>query len=339
MPAARAILWVAESLRSDTPDRIDLPNFSSLAGDSAYFKRCVMTFPTRIQRDPVFGTVISNLSIVTGTVLWDRRQTLAEALAGRGKSVHVTAFPSYKTCDAGFSRSFFKNYPDMILAFKCFEWIEELDPVLAVVHPQDLMNGAAQKNIPPGTDIFSPGSVYRDLARRQDEALGFFVSQLQRVKKWEDTLFVVVGDHGVSLSGAHPPLDPDCWFSPLLLHGPGIAAGAAFDLAECVDIAPTVCRLLGAAPPRGTTGRALGEALLEPGDAPVSGEPKLLRLHELCKEFAERLQSAALAEEEKGRLKAEFHGDEGYPGWGRFESMDALLEHNRRVLDRLKAAR
>ncbi|MEK7270796.1 MAG: sulfatase-like hydrolase/transferase [Planctomycetota bacterium] len=331
MSPARAVLWVAESLRADAPEKLDLPNFRAVEASGTRFRRCVMTFPARIQKDPVFWAVIPNLSIVTGTVLWDRRQTLAEVLCSRGRCVHVAAFPAYKTCDAGFHRSYFKNYPDLVLAYKCIEWIEEEDPILAVVHPQDLMNAGAEKEIRPG-GLYEAGSAYRTWAAKQDEALGFFVSHLKRLKKWDDTLFILVGDHGLSHKGGHPPSDPETWFSPLVVKGPGVKKGASFDLAECVDVAPTVCRLLGSPAPRGATGRVLGEALESSGGEPTSGEPKLLRLQEMAIEFDRRIAASPLPEEKKAALKAEFLGYENYPKWAPFESMDALIAHNRSVL-------
>jgi len=331
--AARVILCKLESLRSDALDRINLPNLKALAAEGSLFERCVMTLPTRVQRDPVYGAVIPNMSIPTGTVLWNNIEYLAEIFAERGdETVHVAAFPAYKCVNAGCRRSWFKNYPDIILIFRAFEWMQESDAKFVMVHPQDLMNGANVKNIPEGEDIYSENSVYRHLAARQDEAVGFLVKHLRRVGKWDDTLLVLVGDHGVAMKGTHPPLDPESWFSPLLIIGPGVKRGARFESAECIDIAPTISHLMKIRAPRGSIGRLLGEALSDPpAGAPTKGEPRLLALHEICREFAAAAEKSKKPAEELARLKAEFKGDENFPEWGKFETLDALLAHNRKV--------
>jgi len=334
---ARVILCKLESLRSDALSRIELPALRALASEGALYEKCVMTLPTRIQRDPVYGAVIPNMSIPTGTILWNKIEYLAEIFSERGdETVHVAAFPTYKCVNAGCRHSWFKNYPDLILMFRAFEWLQEHEAKFVMVHPQDLMHGANVNNIPAGEDIYSRDSVYRRLAARQDEAVAFLVKHLRRVDKWDDTLLVLVGDHGVAMKGTHPPLDPESWFSPLILVGPGVRRGARFDFAECIEIAPTISALAGLRAPRGSIGRVLGEALEKPpAGAPTTGEPRLLALHELCREFAEAAAKSNKPPEELARLRAEFKGDENFPEWGQFESLEALLAHNRGVYEEL----
>jgi hypothetical protein len=132
---ARVVLVKLESLRADAPEKIELPHFKALAAEGTLFRRCVMTLPTRIQRDPVFGAVIPNMTIPSGTILWKKIEYLAEVLGESGReTVQVAAFPAYKCVNAGCRRSWFKNYPDLIVMFRAFEWIEkafeERDPML-----------------------------------------------------------------------------------------------------------------------------------------------------------------------------------------------------------------
>jgi len=337
---ARVVLVKLESLRADAPEKIDLPHLQALAAEGTLFRRCVMTLPTRIQRDPVFGAVIPNMTIPSGTILWKKIEYLAEVLGESGReTIQVAAFPAYKCVNAGCRRSWFKNYPDLIVIFRAFEWIEEHDPIFTMVHPQDLMLGGAEGAVPPGETLYSPNSVYRRLAARQDEALGFLVKHLKRVGKWDDTLLVVVGDHGLALKGGgHPPLDPESWFSPLLFAGPGVRRGVLAAQAECLDIAPTVAHLMGVRAPKGSIGRILGEALeAPPPGAPTKGEPRLLALNELCRDFAAALEKSKKPAEVLAQLKRDFKGVENFPEWGDFATLEALLEHNRKVYGELVA--
>ncbi|MFL6199066.1 MAG: LTA synthase family protein [Thermoanaerobaculia bacterium] len=82
--------------------------------------------------------------------------------------------------------------------------------------------------------------------RYADWALGRFVRQAREHAFFEDTLFVMMGDHGARVYGASEiPLGS--YEVPILFYGPGIVpAGRRVDtLASSLDVPPTVLGLLG----------------------------------------------------------------------------------------------
>jgi hypothetical protein len=78
----------------------------------------------------------------------------------------------------------------------------------------------------------------------------------------EETTVVLMADHGQGRGiGAHGHLSEGERYVPFALWGSGIAAGKVVEEpASILDLAPTVCYLLGVEPPRSSVGRTLGAA-------------------------------------------------------------------------------
>jgi iduronate 2-sulfatase len=89
-----------------------------------------------------------------------------------------------------------------------------------------------------------------------DAQIGKVLDELERTGEAKDTIVVLWGDHGYHL-GDHAIWTKHTNFEqathqPLVFAGPGIGAGAATrQLAETVDIYPTLAALAGLAPPKG----------------------------------------------------------------------------------------
>jgi membrane-anchored protein YejM (alkaline phosphatase superfamily) len=81
--------------------------------------------------------------------------------------------------------------------------------------------------------------------RYADWALGGFLREARRRPWYDDTLFVLMGDHGARVYGsARIPLAS--YEVPILLIGPGVPRGARLDtLASSLDVPPTVLARLG----------------------------------------------------------------------------------------------
>jgi hypothetical protein len=107
-----------------------------------------------------------------------------------------------------------------------------------------------------------PGERFRDIEvrgtyaescatlRYQDAALGEFFDRVRNLPSFEDTLFVLVGDHGRRLSREGAPrfgdFDEEALHVPCLLYCPRVLPGARSDLVGShVDLAPTILDLLG----------------------------------------------------------------------------------------------
>jgi hypothetical protein len=79
----------------------------------------------------------------------------------------------------------------------------------------------------------------------------------------EDAAVIVMADHGQGRGiGAHGHLSEGERFVPFAMWGSGVADGRVVkDPRSVLDLAPTICYLLGVEPPDGSVGRVLEEAL------------------------------------------------------------------------------
>ena len=83
----------------------------------------------------------------------------------------------------------------------------------------------------------------------------------------EDAAVILMADHGQGRGiGAHGHLSEGERFVPFAMWGSGVAAGRTVkEPRSILDVAPTICYLLGVEPPSGSTGRVLTESLEERG--------------------------------------------------------------------------
>ncbi len=108
-------------------------------------------------------------------------------------------------------------------------------------------------------------ALYASEVRAADAALGSILAELDRRGLRGNTLVCVVADHGESLSWDPPPRWDHAWtvdrhlvHVPLVIAGPGIAAGAErSDLARHLDLAPTLVARTGGRGVDGWLGRDL----------------------------------------------------------------------------------
>ena len=82
----------------------------------------------------------------------------------------------------------------------------------------------------------------------------------------EGAAVILMADHGQGRGiGAHGHLSEGERFVPFAMWGSGVARGRRIkEPRSILDVAPTICYLLGVEPPAGSTGRVLTEALEEP---------------------------------------------------------------------------
>lgn len=104
---------------------------------------------------------------------------------------------------------------------------------------------------------------YCGMLRLIDDQVRRYVAHLQRLGRADNTIFVVLSDHGdyagdygLERKGAGMP---ECLVRiPLIVTGPGIRPGvAATEFVSIVDILPTLCDALGVEIPLGVQGRSL----------------------------------------------------------------------------------
>jgi iduronate 2-sulfatase len=96
-----------------------------------------------------------------------------------------------------------------------------------------------------------------------DALIGRIFDSLERNNLWDDTIVVLISDHGYQL-GEHfmwgkVTLFETCARVPMVIHAPGVsdAAGRSQALVELVDLYPTLAELCGIETPTGLQGRSL----------------------------------------------------------------------------------
>lgn len=152
-----------------------------------------------------------------------------------------------------------------------------------------------------------PWNAYLSEVAHLDETLGSVFSAFERDGVFEDTLVIVLSDHGEALGernylGHHVYLNGWLLDVPLFVRGPGVEVGIDDRLVSLVDVAPTVLHALGlpsaslhgrsllasAPPDRALVSEAFplrGEALFRSLDAPPASTGELIAR-------AQRLQTA-----------------------------------------------
>jgi arylsulfatase A-like enzyme len=98
-----------------------------------------------------------------------------------------------------------------------------------------------------------------------DFHIGRLLQTLDDLKLTEDTLIVFSADQGIAV-GSHGLLGKQSLYdaamkSPLIFAGPGIKPGRSDALVYLLDLYPTLCELVGAAPPRGIDGQSFKDVL------------------------------------------------------------------------------
>lgn len=101
-----------------------------------------------------------------------------------------------------------------------------------------------------------------------DAQVGRLMEAMDRLKLWDKTVVIFVGDHGYHLGergwwNKNTLFDRSCR-APFLLIAPGVKPGVCRSLVEFLDIYPTIAGLCGLAAPATVQGRSLQPLLADP---------------------------------------------------------------------------
>jgi arylsulfatase A-like enzyme len=147
-----------------------------------------------------------------------------------------------------------------------FLWIHYWDPHDWGRRPPD--DQMPKENLDENGDPIRPNkALYTAEVRYMDSQIGRLFDWLREQRMWDDTLVVVVADHGQGLMdhgwASHRLLYQEQIRVPLLVRVPGEQQQPVVgDLVRSIDIFPTVLDYLGIAAPKPVSGRSL-RALME----------------------------------------------------------------------------
>jgi arylsulfatase A-like enzyme len=105
-------------------------------------------------------------------------------------------------------------------------------------------------------------ALYDASIRWTDQQLGRLVEQLEQTESWQDSLFILTGDHGEQFLEDGERYHFPCRLSqsllavPLLLRAPGVSAATVDSPTALIDLTPTVFDLLGLAIPADVRARS-----------------------------------------------------------------------------------
>jgi arylsulfatase A-like enzyme len=96
-----------------------------------------------------------------------------------------------------------------------------------------------------------------------DRLIEGFMSWCEDRGYLDDSALILMADHGQGKGiGAHGHLSEGERFVPFAMWGSGVAEGRTIsEPGSILDLAPTICYLLGIEPPKRSTGRVLRDAL------------------------------------------------------------------------------
>lgn len=281
----------AVGYRRPTSPEID----KRLAAQGTVFTHAYSTYP---------GTGGSHAAILTGlypcAVVPDLAQpihaqatTLAEALRAAGYETGAFTEDGYVIAAHGFARGFETfveatsalvteptGHADQTFA-RAIDWVRaRRAPWFAFLHtyqvhyPYDPLPGYLEKVLARGETDTSDSARYDAEIRYTDELLGKFLAGLDDLGVAQNTVVVVLSDHGEQF-GEHGLLQhgnslyDELLHVPLIVRAPGLVpAGLRVDMpVDMTDVMPTVLDLLALPPARWTNGRSL-VPLLRGGSLP-----------------------------------------------------------------------
>jgi len=352
-----AILLVIDGLSYLAPERVSMPNLTSLMARGAYFSESYSVVPQHPHSGEWaenYDSSIPNPILVSGTIfLKPKQQFVQSAFFPLGFTAHIANELTYKAINADFHFTFQaggnefhaahggKRVDDDENMYWTLNVLRRWKPVYMRVHLQDTgaMGGRSRPN------IWADNSLYRQALAKADVHLGTLVEELKKLGMYDGTLIFVTGDHGQTVEGGHPPFAQDAWPMPVVVAGPGVKAGGRFPYSEQIDIVPTLTYLMGVKAPENAMGRIMSEALVTP---PASVPPRHQRLKELNMVLLEhdvkltKLRAAAKTDASLKPVLADveqnFYDVEKILHWYKVGTVEKLIAHNREVLRRIPAS-
>lgn len=199
---------------------------------------------------------------------FELNRTLAEQMGFDTVVTRETLRERYPNAVAGHSDVNYFGYDDAVLLGPALDWVAAQKAPFALTiltlnshHPYGVPKGFVRSKLGDGAL-----DDYHNSLRATDDFLRELVTGLTARGHGQDTLVVVVGDHGEGFSEhglwQHDEIPYDEGLRvPLVVVGPGVPVAVAEGLRQNLDIVPTVLQVLGLPL---TAGELPGKSLLDP---------------------------------------------------------------------------
>jgi hypothetical protein len=358
-----------DGISSKAPERADLKNLKMLMNQGVYYREnyTVQTAdPSHVpgQWSQYHTSSIPNPVLLAGTAMLrpGDQHYVQESFFPLKITAHVVNEISYRALNVGFHYTAqaggalmlgagYKTGDDKTL-YWALQFLHQAKPTFMLVHMQDTgFAGSASRNAPAGSpfkdNIWGQGSPYLKTVEQQDVYLGQFIEEMKKEGIWDKTVIFITGDHGQTTAGWHPAEATEAWAMPLVIAGPGIKKGQAFEYAESIDVTPTICFLMGVEPPVNADGRVLAEALVRPPENVAPRQQKikeldyaLLDVRNAIAELKEKARPAGRgrdAADPVGDAERDYYRIERILEWNKFGTYDRLVDHHKRLLARINA--
>lgn len=354
---ARTILFIIDGLHWQGPEKLNITNFNSLRKQGTYIKKACLLMPyhpTTGDWAQMHNSSMPNPIMLSGSLFIKPGHRLIQEMFPREfLTAHSTNSTAYISINRGCDISFIQDTSDDKAIDFAVDALKKYDIRYMRIHLQDTGTGGwncsnEKQDVPWKKNIWGEGSPYIKNALNADKLLGDFVQQLKAMNKLNDTLLIVTADHGQAVTGWHPTLDKDSWYTPLLFTGPGIAKDRQLEYAEHIDIVPTICSLMQIEQPTETaSGRTLHEIIETTNHIPNQYDPKRLteRLNCQLKDYAKITSKLLLAAEKDPYLEniylitsRNFYHLDSFPEWYKAGSIEQILETNKLLLEEMSLA-
>lgn len=122
-----------------------------------------------------------------------------------------------------------------------------------------------------GYSLMDEIAAYYNTVKRCDDSIGKMLKAIEDAEATENTIIVLVSDHGAQLPGAKTQLYDHSTRSPLFVKWPGVTTANTVDNTHMIasfDLLPTFCEMIGQPIPADVDGRSFAP-LLQGGSLPV----------------------------------------------------------------------
>ena len=355
----RVILFIIDGISIEAPFRLNMPVFNELIKKGTYIPQSYVIVP----HHPTVGSYseyntcsFPNPLIQQGTLFLSPENKMIQELFPKEQTVMVVNAIDYRSLSRGFSTSIMDvTMSDEDVVDTSMRILQNLHPVFMRIHLQS--SGTRGYEISMSTpdkpyyrNIFGKDSPYVKAIENADRLLGKFVAFLKRENMLNNTVLVITGDHGENKSGWHSLYNEECWRTPLLFVGAGIAEGRELSYFEQTDIAPTIVGLLGKVGPNndGASGRFVKEILKDQGASNYHPAMLLKKLDEQIRDFNflraqliisgkkddSYINMAALLE--NTNFGEPFYHQDRIVDWYKAGTTEHMIEVNENVLQRMR---